>query len=232
VGAETPRQLALPIRLADHARLGNYFPAGNEALLAALAAVAAGRGRAPVWVAGAAGSGRTHLLQATVAAVPAGLGAAYVPLDRATALPPAVLDGLGGLALVAVDDVDAVAGDAAFEAALFRLYESLVPRGGALVLAARADVPDCGFRLPDLASRLAAGLRFAITPLDDAGRLAALQLRARFRGLELPDETGRYLLNRVARGPASLFALLDPLDEAALASGRRLTVPFVRALIG
>jgi DnaA family protein len=232
VAAELPRQLALPIQLADHARLANFYAGANGQLLAALQAAAAGSRPGPVWIAGPPGSGRTHLLQAVVAEVaPPGV-AAYLPLGRAAGLPPGVLEGLHAAEVVALDDVDEVAGDADFERGLFRLCESLRAGGGRLVAAARADVPQCGFALPDLQSRLAAGLRFAVEPLDDAGRLAALQLRARFRGLDLPDETGRYLLNRVDRSLASLCRLLDDLDRAALQSGRRLTVPFVRTLIG
>jgi DnaA family protein len=232
MGSEAPVQLVLPIRLADHARLDNFYAGPNAPLAAALRAAARGGRGGPVWIAGPPGSGRTHLLQAVVAEVaPPGV-AVYLPLDRDAALPPGVLEGLGTAQLVALDDVDAVAGDPAFERALFVLCEGLRAGGGRLVAAARADVHQCGFGLPDLASRLAAGLRFAIEPLDDAGRLAALQLRARFRGLDLPDETGRYLLNRVERSLASLCRLLDDLDLASLQSGRRLTVPFVRSLIG
>jgi DnaA family protein len=232
MGGEAPVQLALPIRLADHARLANFYAGANAPLVAALQAAARGDRSGPVWIAGPAGSGRTHLLQAVVAEVAPPAVAVYLPLARDAGLPPGVLEGLGTAQLVALDDVDAVAGDPAFERALFVLCEGLRAGGGRLVAAARADVHQCGFALPDLASRLAAGLRFAIEPLDDAGRLAALQLRARFRGLDLPDETGRYLLNRVERSLSSLCRLLDDLDLASLQSGRRLTVPFVRSLIG
>lgn len=232
MGSEAPVQLALPIRLADHARLANFYAGANAPLVAALQAAARGDRGGPVWIAGPAGSGRTHLLQAVVAEVAPPAVAVYLPLARDAGLPSGVLEGLGMAQLVALDDVDAVAGDPAFERALFVLCEGLRAGGGRLVAAARADVHQCGFSLPDLASRLAAGLRFAIEPLDDAGRLAALQLRARFRGLDLPDETGRYLLNRVERSLSSLCRLLDDLDLASLQSGRRLTVPFVRSLIG
>ena len=68
--------------------------------------------------------------------------------------------------------------------------------------------------------------------LDDESRLRALQMRARFRGFELPDETGRYLLARVGRGIAEFFQLLDELDRAALAAQKRLTIPFVRQVLG
>jgi DnaA family protein len=58
-----------------------------------------------------------------------------------------------------------------------------------------------------------------------------LQQRARGRGLELPDEVGRYLLARSARDIPSLLAVLDRLDHASLAAQRRLTVPFVREVL-
>jgi DnaA family protein len=62
--------------------------------------------------------------------------------------------------------------------------------------------------------------------------MAALQLRAEQRGLELPPETARYLLTRERRDMGSLRALLDRLDREALRAQRRLTVPFVRGLLG
>ena len=57
-------------------------------------------------------------------------------------------------------------------------------------------------------------------------------MRARFRGFELPDDTGRYLLARVGRGVGELFQLLDELDRAALAAQKQLTIPFVRQVLG
>ena len=101
-------------------------------------------------------------------------------------------------------------------------------------LVVAADGPPAGlvFGLPDLASRLKSGATFRVHALDDEGRLCALQMRARFRGFELPDETGRYLLARVGRGVAELFQLLDQLDRAALAAQKQLTIPFVRQVLG
>ena len=72
---------------------------------------------------------------------------------------------------------------------------------------------------------------YRVQSLDDAGRMEALQIRARFRGFDLPEETCRYLLNRMPRGPASLFRVLDTLDRAALVAQKRLTIPFVRGVL-
>ena len=82
--------------------------------------------------------------------------------------------------------------------------------------------------LPDLATRLAAGAVYRIQPLTERELPRAMQLRARRRGLELPDEVVEYLLRRVPRNSEAIFDLLDRVDEAAFAKKRRLTVPFIR----
>ena len=229
------QQLLLPVRLADHAVFGNFLAAGNELPVHQLQLAAAGGAGPLLWLWGPAESGRTHLLQAAVAAAgDLGRRAAYLPLrggEGSPALAAGALDGMGDLDLVALDDIDAVAGDAVFEQAVFGLFEQLRAQGGRLLASAGAPPADVPVRLPDLASRLASGGAYRLQALDDDGRLEALRIRARFRGFELPDDTGRYLLKRLARGPASLFRLLDTLDDASLVAQKRLTIPFVRAVL-
>jgi DnaA family protein len=72
---------------------------------------------------------------------------------------------------------------------------------------------------------------FRVHTLGDAERVEALQLRARHRGLDLPDDAAHYLLRRSRRDMASLYDLLDKLDLEALRAKRRLTVPFVREVM-
>jgi len=85
--------------------------------------------------------------------------------------------------------------------------------------------------MPELTTRLAWGPVIALRALDDEARIAAFQQRATARGLDLPDETARYLLVRVQRNMVQLDALLDRLDTASLAAQRKLTVPFVREVL-
>ena len=227
------QQLPLDVRLADHAVFESFHATGNELLVHQLRTVATTPGQPPLWLWAPAGQGKTHLLQATVALAAAqGRRAAYLPLDASPALPAGVLDGMGALDLVCLDDLQAVAGQRGWEIPLFRFYEALRNTGGNLVLAADGPPAELVFGLPDLASRLKSGATFRVHALDDEGRLCALQMRARFRGFELPDETGRYLLARVGRGVAELFQLLDQLDRAALAAQKQLTIPFVRQVLG
>ena len=70
------------------------------------------------------------------------------------------------------------------------------------------------------------------TLVDDGQRIAALQLRARHRGVDLPSDTARYMLTRSKRDMRSLYGLLDKLDLEALRAQRRLTIPFVRSVLG
>ena len=144
---------------------------------------------------------------------------------------PASVDGLQSRDLICLDDLDAIAGDRHWEAALFALCNAILDADKTLVVAAAMSPREAPIGLPDLKSRLSLLAAFQITALDDDHRLRALQLRARHRGLELPDETAGFLLNRSRRDMASLYELLDKLDLEALRAQRRLTIPFVRQVL-
>ena len=221
-------QMALPLKLADHATFQSFVTRGNEEIVSVLAGIADGAaGTAFVW--GAPATGKSHLLQAVCAR--AGDRSVYVPLAALAAAGPAAIEGLDRRDIVCIDDLDSVAGNEAWELGLFRLYNDLAAGSGRMVVAAAAAPRECPVRLPDLASRLSQLPAFRLETLDDTGRAEALKLRAEFRGLRLPDETARYLLTRIRRDMASLYAVLDLLDSEALRAKRRLTVPFVSEVL-
>lgn len=225
------QQLALDLQLADYALFDTFYAGPNAAVVSAVKRAATEPVQQVHWIWGAPGSGRSHLLQAAVAAAgAAGHACAWLPLAN-TDLEPAMLEGLGGLDLLCVDDVDAVAGDDAWERALFRAFEELRANNGRLLVTATMAMPESGIRLRDLASRLASGPTWKLHSMSDEDQLAALQLRSRWRGLELPDDVGQFLLRRTVRSNAALFRLLDRLDHAALTAQRRLTVPFVKSVL-
>lgn len=227
-----PRQLPLGVRLRDGSRFAGYFPGRNRQPVESLQALAPGSRPVVAWLCGPAGTGKTHLLQALCArAGEQRQSAAYFPLQQVAALGPGVLAGCGDLDWVCLDDAGAIAGLDAWEKALFALHTEFEESGGRLVVT--ASVPPAGleFNLRDLASRLAGGMLLRLHPLDDAEQIAALTLRAAQRGLELPEETARYLLTRLPRDMHSLGAFLDALDDASLAAQRRLTVPFVSSVL-
>lgn len=215
------RQIPLGVRLRSAAVFENFLGGPNLEAIEAVRTAAD-----PVWICGPAASGKTHLLQAVCAT--STRPCAYVDLLGDPGMPPAALEGLERLALLSLDNVDRIAGEAGWERALFHLFNAVLEHRTRLILAARTIPTAIRWCLPDWASRAASCQVFQLRLLDDVERIEALRLRARTRGLTLPRETARYLLRRMPRDQQTLFDLVDRLDEAALVAQRRLTVPFVR----
>jgi DnaA-homolog protein len=219
------KQLPLGLRLPAYAVFDSFAIGRNTEIVASLRDSII----TPLWLWGARGTGKTHLLQATCAAA-AGAGA-YFSLDPSLGMPPEALLGFERAHVLCVDDVDKIAGVAAWERALFQLFNAAGELATKLVFAAQLAPRQIEWGLEDWRSRAGACVVYQLQELDDAGRSEALRLRAAQRGLQLPPETCEYLLKRMPRDLPSLCKILDELDEAALVAQRRLTIPFIRAAL-
>ena len=225
-------QLPLGLVLRDSARFNSYFPGHNLETVQGLQRSATGNGEPLVFVAGATGMGKTHLLQAACyEAAQSGRTTGYLPLQELLAYTTTVFDGLEQLDLICIDDVSAIAAQVDWECSLFDLFNRVRQCGGTLLIAGEKRPDQAGFQLPDLVSRLGWGVTYVLKPLADHDVIAALACRARARGLQLPEETAQYLLRRFPRDLATLVALYDTLDMASLIEQRRLTVPFVKSVL-
>ncbi len=226
-------QLPLALRFPPDQRF-DTFVAAPDGALAQLRALGQGQGDAvSVYIAGTAATGKSHLLLATCAeAEAAGRRTAYLPLAAAAGRLRDALEAFEHADLVALDGLEAIAGQRADEVALFDAHNRARDAGRRLLYAGRAMPDGLDLVLPDLRSRLSQCARIALEPLDDNGRADVLRLRAQRRGLQLDDAAIDWLLKRVDRDLVSLTALLDRLDRESLAAQRRLTVPFLRSVLG
>lgn len=216
------RQLILDLRPYTPPTLDNFLPAANWEVLQCLRAVVAGQAPdAVIYLWGPSGSGKTHLLRAVVTACLArGKQAEYVAAGQS--LPPTIP------ALLAVDDVQDL--DRTRQIDLFNAINQ-AREGGGVVLAA-GDVPPGRLALrPDLTTRLAWGLVYALSPLGDADKLMALTERAQARGMRLPTEVARYLLRHCRRDLPNLLALVDALDAYSLSHQRPVTVALLKSML-
>jgi DnaA family protein len=225
------QQLPLGVRIPDRAVFQSFLPARNLQAVEHATRVASGETSGGTWICGPAGAGKTHLLQAICARASASGRASYVPLAELAPLGVGVLEGLNELECVCLDGLDKVVPELEWERALFGLLRELEERPGRLVVAAQVPPALLHWKLADLGSRFAAVPVFQLRVLDEAEQQQALQLRARVRGFELPEETARWLQRRFPRDMRTLYELLDTLDEAALVAQRRLTVPFIRSVL-
>lgn len=231
-----PIQLPLGVRLRDDATFANYYPGANAAALGyveRLCEADAGWAESLIYLWGGAGVGRTHLLQAACLRFEQlGEPAVYLPLAELVEHGPNMLDNLEQFELVCLDDLDAVAGLSDWEEALFHLFNRLRDSGRRLLLAASSSPRELPVKLADLQSRLTLALVFQLQSLSDEDKLRALQLRASRRGLHLSDEVGRFILTRGERSMSALFELLERLDQASLQAQRKLTIPFLKEILG
>jgi len=230
-GTAGARQLPLGLRFPPDQRFETFVdaPVGVIEHLRTLT----GTPSESIYLQGPGGVGKTHLALATCAAAEAaGSHAAYLPLTAARGRLRDALTALEGNQLIALDDVDAIAGQRDDEIALFD-FHNRVRAAGVALLYTSTQAPDTpSLSLPDLRSRLSQCARILLSPLDDRGRREVLRERALRRGLVMDEASYDWLLNRVGRDLASLTVLLEQLDRASLAAKRRITVPFLRETLG
>lgn len=224
-------QIPLPLEPRRPGELDDFVSGPNAPVLGAVREVAEEADRS-LFLAGPAGSGKTHLLNAAcLAARDAGRTAFYLgarALDDEDADP---LRGLEQMDLVCIDDGHLLAGDERKEEALFHFINRLRAERGSLLFASRDRLRRLRFDLPDLASRLAWGLRLELQPLEDDDKRQVLDHHAESLGVELPEEVSDYLLSHGARDMATLLGTVTRLQQAAFREKRRITVPLARKLM-
>ena len=226
----TPAQLSLPLYLPDDETFASFYPGENTSLLSAIQTALQQEHGTYVYFWSREGGGRSHLLHAACAELSLrGEAVGYVPLDKRAYFVPEVLDGMEQLALVCIDNIEGIAGDETWEAAVFHLYNRILETGRTRLFITGDRPPrQLNLGLPDLASRLDWGQIYRLQPLSDEEKLQALQLRSKLRGFELPEDVGRFLLKRLDREMRTLFMTLDQLDRASITAQRTLTIPFVK----
>ena len=224
-------QLPLALATPPDQRLQRYLQA-PPGLVQQLQALAEGGTTEPLYLHGAHATGKTHLLLACCAHAEAtARHPAYLSLSGLRGRVREAVDGLHAADLLALDDLDAVAGDPEDEVALFNLHNRLRDAGRGVLYAAALAPDALPLVLPDLRSRLAQCTRWALPALDDAGRAQLLRERAAARGLDFDDTALDWMLRRCSRDLGSLTTLFEQLDRASLAAQRRLTVPFLRQVL-
>lgn len=228
------RQLTLGVKLKDDARFGNFHGERNAEAAVRLCAAIESPGSTPsVIVCGDRDTGKSHLLQAVChLAEQNRRSAVCISVEEFLPFGPEALGGLELNEVVCLDDLDRLAGLADWEEAVFHLYNRVGDQGGQLVISL-SDLPsELPFVLPDLVSRLRHGLPVQLGINRDDDRMRILMARAEQRGLFISEDVAAFVLRRAPRSLAELLAALDQLDDNSLKAQRRLTIPFVKSVMG
>lgn len=219
-------QLPLGVQLHQSVSFATFCIGPNTAAVEQMRRLSTDRGR--LYLHGANGSGKTHLLHAlTLNATEQGRRAVYLDLAARDAVP---LDGLERQDVIALDNLHVIFGDRARSLAVLRLLDAM--QAGAVAMTAAVAPSAVNDALPDLVTRLSASAVFGLKAPSDDDRCDYLRRRAAACGLDMSEAVAQLLVSRLPRELGRLQLVVERLDRAALAAQRKLTLPFVRESLG
>jgi DnaA family protein len=225
-------QLTFDIKLRENITFDNFFAGLNEEAVAAMKQMALSTGEQFLYCFGAEGVGRSHLLQACCQlASQSKHSSVYLPLKEFVHMDTQMLEGLESLNLVCLDDIDAIAGRADWEEAVFDLFNRLRDAGSRLIVAAPSSAKELSLSLADLSSRLSWGVAYHLKPLAEKDTPSLLTQWAVQRGFGLSEEVLHFILNRYPRDIKSLQKILLMLDQASLERQQKITIPLIKSVL-
>jgi DnaA family protein len=226
-------QLALGFALKNDATFASFHAGNNQKIISLILDSLKGYLDNFVYLAGASGSGKSHILQACChLATEHSKSAVYIPLANHQFLTPEIFDGMENISLVCIDDLQAIIGLPEWEEKIFHTYNKIKQNENILIVAANATPANLPISLPDLKSRLSWGLTYNLHAITDEDKIKALQLRANVRGFSITDLVAKFLINRCPRDMHLLFNTLEDLDKASLEKQRKVTIPFIKEILG
>jgi len=224
-------QIPLQLEPRRDSRFEDFVNGPNRAVVESLRHMPDEPGSS-IFLFGGQGSGKTHLLNALCHETRERQGRAfYLSLKRLPKDAVASLQGLETLDLVCVDDLHVIAGDEAWEEALFHCFNRIRKANGRLLVSSKKRLSALNLGLPDLASRLAWGLRLPLMPLEDHDKLAVIDLHSKALGFSLPEDVQQYLLKHQNRSMTVLVQTVENLHQAALTHKRKITIPLAREVL-
>ena len=171
--------------------------------------------------------GKSHVLQACCDM--AGHNARYLPLADLLCFPPEqVLADAHLASVVAIDDMDCVETDEAWQEPLFTLFNRCMESGVQLLVAASKAPAQLSALLPDLRSRLTSLTIFQLPHFSEKHIAALLRLRAEAAGIKLSNEVLQYCALRLPRDAQKVVQFMEQLDRLSLAQSRPVTIPLIR----
>lgn len=233
-----PEQLPLAVQLPDDEVFDSFVVGNNTQLLSHLRNLLndepSGIAQHLTFISGEQGAGKSHLLYALChEAQLLGKGHFYLGLRQSEDLPVSVLSGLEHLDLLCIDDVDSICHHQEWQVGLFDLINRVRETGTCrLVFTALQGPASLPISLPDLKSRLTWGIAYHLHAPDDQTRVEALTRRAERRGLHISRDVSRFLITHCRQDMAAVMAALDKLDASSLQTQRKLTIPFVKTVLG
>ncbi len=190
----------------------------------------------PLFLHGATGVGKTHLLESIFSHVTEsqpGTGALYLAAEQFTSLFLEALHHSGlpsfrrkyrNVELLILDDVQFFTGKNATLGELLHTIDTLLRKGRQVILAADRPPSELNGVGPELTSRLVGGMVCRVEPPDHAVRREIIRRYADRLGVALPDEVQQLVASRLTDNARELFGAVNRLHATSQAHQQPITV--------
>ena len=222
------RQIPLDVSLSEYMTFETFYLGPNKSVVDSLRH----EKNQLIWLAGLEGFGKTHLLHAFINSHEhENKKVLYLPMSESQDFTPDILDNLAQYDLVAIDDIENIIGDMTWEEQLLKFYEDSYSTRNKILITANDTPKGLNFLLPDLSSRFNLALIERLRPMNEDEMIKAILIHSKARGFDLPEDSAKYLINRVPRDVSVLVDMIKLLDYESLSMQRKLTIPFIKTVL-
>ena len=218
-------QLGLPISLNSSMLLENFV--ANEELLRLINQLFLNQKSSELYIYGASGSGKTHVLQgAVLKSLADDKNALYI--DCSDSLPEHLVEFIDQISLISFDNVHLIAKEN--EEIFFDLFNR-ARQSKVNILVSGDSLPVELRVMKDIKTRLSLTAVFKLEELNDELTVMVIDSQMIERNLKIDPKVYKYLFKNVSRDLKKLLSTLDDLDQASLQSKKPISIPFVREFL-
>ena len=226
-----PTQLIFPFQINQKASFKNFFCSpDNSELISRLSELVANKNPDELIINGAAGSGKSFLMQAICNELSAsGKQFAFIPMNKAINMGVEIFQNLASLDAVCVDDLQLILSKGEWETAMFNLINECQQSDCSLILSlgGNQSLEEIA-QLPDLLSRIKRMEFMKLQAVQDESLNQALDFVSQQLDINLEKAELEFLLKHQAREFSLLVDNLIALDKQAASLKRKITIPLMK----
>ena len=225
-----PRQLALQIQINERASLNNFFVSkNNNKTIQILKDLLNSNNGAQIFIDDLGSNGKSYLLQAICNDFSnSNNSSIYIPMHEVINLDPSILEGVGELNLICIDDVDLISKRREWEIALFNLINECYEKECLLLLSGSINKLEA---IPDLVSRIKKMEILRLEAINDDELLEATQAISKNLNIKISEKNLNYLMNNSRRDIKTIFRTLSQLEKESLERKKSIGLNLIKEVI-
>jgi DnaA family protein len=218
-------QLGLPISLNASMLLESFV--ANKELLRLINQLFLNEKSSEVYIYGASGQGKTHVLQgAVLKALEIDKNAVYI--DCSDPFPDYILDFVDQIDFICFDNVHSILREN--QEIFFDLYNR-ARQAQIFILVSGNTLPSDLEVMKDLKTRLSLAAVYKLEELNDELIMSVIDSQMSQRNLSVNSNVYEYLFKNYSRDLKLLLSTLNDLDKASLQAKKPISIPFVKKFL-